>query len=105
MEMERKQETKAVKEALTKAGFTNVTATHGRGTAWGWLTVSVSVPTPAGCTCDKSNPHRYQYYCATCRNTRGAGRVKATEIILLKTGRKRTEYDGNTIVNIELIEQ
>ena len=102
--MERKQETKIVKQALAKAGFLNVKATHGAGTAWGWLTVNVSVPTPAVCTCDKSNPHRYPYYCDTCRDTRREAKAKATEIILLETGRRRTEYDGNTIVDIELIE-
>lgn len=34
---ERTQETKLVKDALTKAGYTNVKVTHGTGTSWGWL--------------------------------------------------------------------
>jgi len=32
-----REETKAVKAALIKAGFTNVRVGHGTGTAWGWL--------------------------------------------------------------------
>ncbi len=101
--LERKEETRIVKEALTRAGYTDVRATHGRGTGWGWLTVEVSVPMPGACTCDKSNPHRYPYYCNTCRETRQEASTKATEIILLETGRRRGEYDGNTIVDINLI--
>lgn len=32
-------ETKAVKEALIKAGFRNVRVGHGTGTAWAWLDI------------------------------------------------------------------
>jgi len=35
-----REETKAVKDALLKAGFTNVRVGHDRGTAWGWLLIS-----------------------------------------------------------------
>lgn len=35
--MERKAETKAVKAALIKSGYTEVRVGHGTGTAWGWL--------------------------------------------------------------------
>jgi len=35
--MERLAETKAVKAALIKAGYTGVKVGHGTGTAWGWL--------------------------------------------------------------------
>ncbi len=37
--MERKLETKIVKDALTKAGYKSVRVKHGRGTAWGWLDI------------------------------------------------------------------
>ena len=104
MLLERKEETKTVKESLTKLGYQNVKATHGRGTAWGWLTVEVSTPRPAGCTCDFDNPHRYPYYCDACRDTLHTNRTKITEILLETTGRSRTEYDGNTIVDVNLLE-
>ena len=35
--MERLLETKTVKRALTKSGYTGVRVGHGTGTAWGWL--------------------------------------------------------------------
>jgi hypothetical protein len=38
--MDRKQETKIVKEALAKVGIV-ATVKHGTGTAWGWLKVRV----------------------------------------------------------------
>jgi len=37
--MERLAETKAVKAALIKAGYTGVKVGHGTGTAWGWLDI------------------------------------------------------------------
>ena len=37
--MERLLETKTVKTALTKAGYTGVKVRHGTGTAWGWLSI------------------------------------------------------------------
>ncbi len=37
--MDRREETKAVKGALVRAGYTGVRVTHGNGTAWGWLHV------------------------------------------------------------------
>jgi len=35
--MERLAETKTVKVALTKAGYTGVRVSHGTGTTWEWL--------------------------------------------------------------------
>ena len=102
--LERKEETKLVKGALAKLGYQNIAVTHGRGTAWGWLTVDVSVPAPAGCDCDKSNPHRYPYYCGACRDTLHTNRTKITEILLDITGRRKGDYDGNTIVEVTLLE-
>jgi nitrogen regulatory protein PII len=40
--MERKLESRAVKQALVKAGFTGVTVTHGTGTAHCWLEIGVN---------------------------------------------------------------
>ncbi len=37
--MERLVETKLVKVALAKAGYTRVEVRHGIGTAWGWLSI------------------------------------------------------------------
>jgi hypothetical protein len=37
---EHKSETKAVKEALKKAGI-EAEVKHGRGTAWGWLEINI----------------------------------------------------------------
>lgn len=39
--MDRKLETKLVKQALIKAGYTGVTVGHGVGTSWGWLHIGV----------------------------------------------------------------
>ena len=104
--LERKEETKLVKVALAKLGYQNIAVTRGRGTAWGWLTVEVSVPAPApaACDCDKSNPHRYPFYCGACRDTLHTHRTKITEILLETTGRRRGDYDGNTIVEVKLLE-
>ncbi len=40
--LDRKQETKAVKAALVKAGIPVISVKHGHGTAWGWLTVKLA---------------------------------------------------------------
>jgi len=37
-----REESKAVKDALLKAGFTNVKVSHGVGTAWAWLLIHCS---------------------------------------------------------------
>lgn len=34
-----REESKAVKDALIKAGFTNVRVSHGTGTSWAWLEI------------------------------------------------------------------
>lgn len=38
--MDRKEETIAVKRALSQAGY-KAQVTHGTGTAWGWLTIKL----------------------------------------------------------------
>ena len=102
--LERKEETKIVKGALAKLGYQDIKVTHGRGTAWGWLTVEVSVNKPAGCDCDMSNPHRLPYYCSICSDTLHTNRVEITDILLETTGRRRGDYDGNTLVEVKLLE-
>ena len=67
-----REETKAVKDALIQAGFTNVRVGHGTGTAWGWLKVH----------CDPKPGQSFQ-------DKRG----ETTQIAKSVTGR-RGDYDG-----------
>lgn len=67
-----REETKAVKDALVKAGFTNVRVGHGTGTAWGWLEIR----------CDAKPGQSYQ-----------DKRVEATRIAKAVTGR-HGDYSG-----------
>jgi len=70
------EETKAVKDALIKAGFPNVRVGHGRGTAWGWLEIHCAGK-PGQSLQDK--------------------RVEAIRIAKTVTGRSG-EYDGEILV-------
>jgi hypothetical protein len=45
-----RDETKAVKEALLKAGYNHVRVNHGTGTTWGWLIIH----------CDDKSGQSYQ---------------------------------------------
>jgi hypothetical protein len=51
--MDRKEETKLVKNALINAGFDNnsLRVKHGTGTAWGWLKVYADLHHLPDCTC------------------------------------------------------
>jgi hypothetical protein len=71
-----REETKAVKDALLKAGFTNVRIGHGRGTAWGWLEIR----------CDNKDGQSFQ-----------EKRIEAIRIAKAVTGRTG-EYDGEILV-------
>ena len=51
--MERREETKAVKAALKKAGYADAKVQHGRGTAWGWMDVHFTMKHSVDCTCAK----------------------------------------------------
>ncbi len=44
--IERKQETKLVKDALCEAGYKNISVRHATGTAWGWLEIRVGNTLP-----------------------------------------------------------
>ena len=63
----RREETKAVKQALRAAGFENVRAGHGKGTARGWLHVRVRW--------DQRQPYATQYQAATGRHGDCDGRI------------------------------
>ena len=77
--MERALETKAVKQALIKAGFAGISVRHGTGTAWGWLEIGVN-----------KRDGNYDRTDSEC--------VRIAQAI---TGR-HGDYDGNILVNIAL---
>jgi len=72
-----REETKAVKEALLKAGYTNVKVHHGTGTAWGWLVIH----------CDNKLGQSYE-----------AKRLEVLRITKAVTGR-HGDYDGE--INVD----
>ena len=72
-----REETKAVKEALVKAGFPNVRVGHGTGTAWGWLEIR----------CDAKPGQSYQ-----------DKRSEALRLARAITGRGG-DYDGDILVS------
>ena len=57
--MDRKLETKTVRQALAKAGI-NARVGHGTGTAWGWLEINVGSPNQF------THPHEDYCDCAQC---------------------------------------
>lgn len=72
-----REETKAVKEALVKAGFQNVHVGHDRGTAWSWLKIR----------CDPKPEHK----------TWQDKRIEVIRIAKAVTGRSG-DYDGEILV-------
>ena len=72
-----REESKAVKDALLKAGFANVRVGHDRGTAWGWLLIS----------CDNKPEQSYQ-----------DKRVEVLRITKAVTGR-HGDYEGEILVD------
>jgi hypothetical protein len=100
---ERKDETKLVKNTLIASGLTDVSVTHGKGTAWSWLHVKATTPKPAVCICylvPKEPEGYYQPKCDLCNAHLRSKSQEATELILKVTGRYRGDYDGNTNVDI-----
>lgn len=81
-----KSETKAVKDALEKAGI-KAEVGHGTGTAWGWLEINIGDPRLRGGL--KAPPYQYQY---TAEEMALQDRV--LKIAQEVTGR-RGEYQGN----------
>lgn len=98
--MERKQETKVVKKALTDAGFKNVFIKHGTGTGWGWLKAKADYFTPKGCYCKLEFGARET--CHFCRDAWQSQYRCAVETIQAATGR-RGNYDGN--INVDLVRE
>jgi hypothetical protein len=83
--MDRKEETKIVKEALKKAGI-DAKVGHHRGTAWGWLEINIGDARARNGL--KPAPFEYQY-----NEVEQALHEKVIKIAQEVTGR-HGEYDG-----------
>jgi hypothetical protein len=103
--MERKAETKLIKDLLAKAGYHDIRVSHGHGTAWGWVDIKVSMVRPDNCTCDLKDDNRYPYYCNVCRDALTKERDTVTKLVVEGTGRRWGDYQGNTLVDIEMVEK
>ena len=101
--LERKQETRIVKEALARAGYQDISVRHGTGTAWGWLHVGITANKPLECSCVVNHDDYGRVdTCQLCKDARHQANISATDLILEVTGRRRGDYDGNTLVEVEL---
>lgn len=100
-------ETKAVKQALKKAGI-NAKVGHGKGTAWGWLEINLGEQPKDGHKLlpdapeDVKESSRFmggRYCVAGCQacERRGDRRSKALQIAQVVTGRSG-EYSGNILI-------
>jgi len=83
--MERKAETKAVKNALKAIGI-NAKVSHHRGTAWGWLEINIGDARHRNGI--EPDGHRFTL-------EEQALHEKVIKLALEVTGRSRNEYDGN----------
>ena len=72
-----REETKAVKAALKRAGIKFAKVGHGSGTAWGWLHIELAAPWD--------------------RETNSAKSDEATSVAQATTGR-HGDYDGRILV-------
>lgn len=92
--LERKQETKLVKNELAKYGI-NARVGHGKGTAWGWLEINVGNGQQFGIEHikDEYNSHRNCPLCKAAHIIANFAEKKAQEV----TGR-HGEYGGNILV-------
>lgn len=70
--MERLTETREVKRALVKSGYTGVKVGHGTGTAWGWLHIK----------CDEKEGQTWQ------------DKYAAVEVIAQEVSGRRGDYGG-----------
>jgi hypothetical protein len=88
--MDRKEETKIVKNALKQAGI-KASVGHGAGTAWGWLEIRIEKLTEWGehIINPETNDHRD---CPYCKRRHAIGQ-QALQIALQVTGR-HASYDG-----------
>ncbi len=77
----RKKETRAIKDALIKAGFKQVSVTHGRGTAFNWIEVTIHEP---------HNNRRYELAQKIVLNVSGRAR-------LAKFDDPTTDYNASNV--------
>jgi hypothetical protein len=87
-----REETKAVKKALTDAGI-DAKVTHGKGTAWGWLHINIGDPRRRNGF--KSAPFEHQYTEEELEFHR-----KVLNIAQKITGRYG-EYDGEIVITAQ----
>jgi len=92
-----KAETKAVRQALKKAGI-NAKVSHGRGTGWGWLEINIGNGSQWGehLRFDDSNYGPCRHDCPRCQKVKEY-RQKTLRIAKEVTDR-HGEYDGNILV-------
>ena len=101
--LERKQETRIVKEALAAKGYRDISVKHGTGTAWGWLHANITTDKPPRCSCVVNHDDYGRVdTCQLCQDARHSANISATDLILEVTGRRRGDYDGNTLIEITL---
>jgi hypothetical protein len=93
--VERKEETKAVKWTLRKAGF-DAQVKHGSGTSWGWLFVTIAGTCTANHDTYSGGSSRGD--CATCQADYSKHDV-ILSLVKLATGRKG-DYDGQITIRI-----
>ena len=85
---ERTTETATAKAALVKAGYRNVSARHGTGTAWGWLSFKVTADRPADCYCaDYLDEFGRTGTCPRCRYAWTDQYNRAINTVAVATGR------------------
>jgi len=93
-----KEETKAVKAALQRAGFDVRAVGHGTGTAWAWLEIEVASPLHAAC--ENHGSISTEPFCSGCRVYFDALTAQRNEVIRVAqavTGR-HGEYSGDILV-------
>ncbi len=100
-----REETRAVKDALAKAGIKALKVTHGSGTAWGWLHIYLG-KNPSGLPhktmgdCgDTGTPWLCIGDCPACIENRTIERQTIATVQAV-TGRKG-EYDGEILVLLQ----
>jgi hypothetical protein len=100
---DRREEAKAVKDALRAAGFADPRVKHGRGTAWNWLYVELTMPAVAHEHADGWEGCGSQGYTReTCAALRAWGETydRALALAQATTGRAG-EYHGEIRVTVE----
>ncbi len=105
--MERREESKAVKNALKGAGIDVLQVKHATGTAWGWLHIKLARPLELACEAHGSLQAYDRKDCDACCAFTQAMHVidrRAIEVALQVTGRRSNPndcYDGNIAVHFD----